>query len=147
MDHSPEASECSSVLLQLYLGQISRSHRTLKELHVPAGTGAPWNWPGGAGHTCWVNKDTCAAMLDSFATTFLNYAKIQNEESGSDLAKVSPGDGDSVGCVGEMQPGSDVNRTTRTTGFNTRLVRGVIALYIHTQTHTNAKQFCKLSDR
>lgn len=84
-------------------------------------------------------------MLAPFATTFLNYAKTQNEESGSDLAKVSPGDGDSVGCIGEMQPGSDVNGTTRTTGFNTRLVRGVIALY--TQKHTNAKEFCKLSDR
>lgn len=58
----------------------------------------------------------------------LSYTKIRDSASYSDLAKVSPGDSDSVGGVGEMQPGSDVYRTTRTTGFNTRLIRWVIAL-------------------
>lgn len=52
IDHSPEATECSSVLLQFYHGQMSRTHRTLKDLHVPAGTGAPQNMQGGAGHIC-----------------------------------------------------------------------------------------------
>lgn len=48
--------------------------------------------------------------------------------SDSDLAEVSPGDGDSVGGSGEMQPGGDVNRATRTAGLHTGLIRGVIAL-------------------
>lgn len=42
--------------------------------------------------------------------------------SDTDLAKVSPGDGDSVGGIGEMQPGSDIYRTTRAPRFNTRLI-------------------------
>lgn len=46
----------------------------------------------------------------------------------TDLAKVAPGDGDSVGDTGEMQPGSDVYRSARTTWFNTRLIGWVIAL-------------------
>lgn len=53
----------------------------------------------------------------------------------TDLAKVSPGDSDSVAGIGEMQPRSDVYRTTRTTRFDTRLVWGVIALQSQTQTN------------
>lgn len=42
--------------------------------------------------------------------------------SDTDLAKVSPGDSDSVGGIGEMQPGSDIYRTTRAPRFNPRLI-------------------------
>lgn len=66
--------------------------------------------------------------VPSCNTTTLSYNKIWSSASDSDLAKVPPGDGDSVGDIGEMQPGSDVYRTTRTTGLDTRLIRGVIAL-------------------
>lgn len=47
---------------------------------------------------------------------------------GANLAEVSPGDSDSVGDRGKMQPRSNVNRATRTARFHARLVRGVVAL-------------------
>ena len=52
------------------------------------------------------------------------YLDFGGRESASDpyLAEVSPGYGDSVAGIGEMQPGSDVYRTTGTTRFNTRLI-------------------------
>lgn len=49
-------------------------------------------------------------------------------QDSTDLSKVSPGDGDSVGDIGEVQPRSDVYRTTRTTRFNTRLIGRIISL-------------------
>lgn len=58
----------------------------------------------------------------------------------SDLAKVPPGDGDSVGDAGQMQPGGDIYGTTRTTRFNSRLIGGVISLQTHT--HTQWKITC-----
>lgn len=51
-----------SSLFQLYYAQLRGSHDTLRELHVPACNGAPWNLPGGGGQSYWV-KDICAALL------------------------------------------------------------------------------------
>lgn len=57
-----------------------------------------------------------------------NRATLKYSALDSDLAKVSPGDSDSVGGTGEMQPGSNVYRTTGTAGLHTGLIRRVIAL-------------------
>lgn len=59
--------------------------------------------------------------------------------SDTDLAKVSPGNSDSVGGIGEMQPGSDINRTTRAPRFNPGLIWRVVAL--ETQKHMRSGRF------
>lgn len=46
----------------------------------------------------------------------------------TDLAKVPPGDGDSVGDTGQVQPGSDVYGTTGTPWFNAGLIGRIISL-------------------
>jgi len=89
-------------------------------------------------HMCKSQHEICEEVLREKNCALLTMLaqllcpKIQLwDDSDSDLAKVPPGDGDSVGDIGEMQPGSDVYRAARTTGFNARLIRGVISLEAH----------------